>query len=189
MLVYRVFPYLPSAADGEPGHPGYLNPGQGTGRLDNAQDYLCWYFAAEPSGAVGELFGDLGRWSEAMLLFPALPGSRRALGVYELADDTPLLNLDDARSLLDRGLRPTQVIARNRPVTQAWALRVFQEQRDGHRTWAGVRWWSFQRPQWTIVGIWQQAGMSAPTCVRVESLDLSHVVVVDAARALAKPLR
>lgn len=188
MLVYRVFPYLPTAKPGESGGPMYLHRPQGRGRLDNPADYDTWYFGITPETAIGEAFGDLAVWREEMFEFPSLPGARRALGVFEIPDDTAVLDLDDARNLLDRGLRPTQVVARNRPTTQAWALRIFNETGpDGSRRWAGVRWWSFQRPHWTVIALWVTAG-AAPihSCLRVETLTIDHPAVVDAARSLGK---
>lgn len=186
MLLYRVFPHLPGAAPGDPGHPEYLHKPQGKGRLDNPAEYDCWYLAAEASGAVGETFGDLHVWTSGMFSFPALAGATRALGTYEIPDATPILDLDDARNLLAHGLRPTQVIERNRPVTQGWALQIFSEtSASGARKWNGVRWWSYHRPQWRIYGLWELM----PHCVKVESLDLNHPAVVDAARALAKRRR
>jgi hypothetical protein len=185
VLAYRVFPALNSARAGEPGHPEYLHPQQGQGRLDNPSHYLCWYLSLEASGAVGEVFADLLHWRELMFSFPALPGSRRALGTYEIPDNASLLDLDDARNLLERNLRPTQVIERNRAATQAWALRVFEERGSSfERKWVGLRWWSFHRPQWRILGLWDVS----PNCVQVERLDLHHPAVVDAAKALSKPL-
>ena len=185
MLLYRVFPYLDAAGEEEAGHPRYLHRPQGKGRLDNPDEYDCWYLSADPSGAVGEAFADFHTWIPDMFPVPFLPGGRRALGTYSLPDDTPLLDLDDARNLLERGLRPTQVIERNRAATQAWALKIFQETNpDGSRKWSGVRWWSYHRPHWGIVGLW---GVT-PECVEVEALSLGHPAVVDAARALAKPL-
>jgi hypothetical protein len=186
VLLYRVFAYLASARVGEPGHPSYLHRPQGRGRLDNRSEYHCWYLSEQEAGAVGEVFADLVRWTGAMFGAPYLPGATRALGTYEIADDTPLLELDDARNLLDRGLRPNQVIERNRPATQAWALTIYNERKagTGARLWAGVRWWSYHRPQWRIVGVW---GVT-PTPVRVDTLHLAHPAVTDAARVLAKPL-
>jgi hypothetical protein len=35
LLIYRVFPYLRAARIGQPGHPLYVHPAQGTGRWDN----------------------------------------------------------------------------------------------------------------------------------------------------------
>ena len=66
----------------------------------------------------------------------------------------PALDLDDARGWYERRLRPTQVIARNRAVTQSWALAVHDKRDDrGGRRWAGIRWWSFQRPHWTVIAL------------------------------------
>jgi hypothetical protein len=184
VLLYRVFPYLASASEGQPGHPQYLHRPQGASRLDNPGEYDCWYLAAEASGAVGETFADLSIWTPAMFAFPLVPGSARQLGVYQIPDETPILDLDDAQNLLDRGLRPTQVIDRNRSVTQTWALRIFQERTtSGERKWNGVRWWSYQRPQWRIYGLWE----ITPEYLRVDNLDLDHRAVTDAATALGRP--
>ncbi|MGY1686882.1 RES family NAD+ phosphorylase [Geodermatophilus sp. SYSU D00867] len=185
MLCYRVFPFLNQAGPGEPGHPSYLHLPQGQGRLDNPHRYNVWYLAADASGAVGETFGDLSRWRDEMFTFPALAGSRRALGTFRIQDDVRLLELDDARNLLERGLRPTQVIDRNRGVTQAWALRTWEET-DGRgvQTWAGVRWWSFHRPHWRIIGLWGHM----PECVEVQPLTMRHPAVVDAATTLLKEI-
>ena len=185
MLLYRVFPYLTTASEGQPGHPEYIHPAQGKGRLDNRNDYLCWYMSPEAAGAVGEVFGDLGEWTDGMFSAPFIPGSRRALGIYEVPAETPLLDLDDAKTLLSRGLRPSQVIERNRPATQAWALGIYNEKNDdGTRKWRGVRWWSFQRPQWRVIGLWDLT----PSCKKVEELDLWHPAVIDAAKALHRLL-
>lgn len=188
-LVYRVFPYDDSAGPGEPGHPLYLHKPQGRGRLDNPRYYDTWYFGATPEVPVGEVFGDLDAWTDEMFEFPALPNALRALGVYELPDDLNLLNLDDARNLLDRGLRPTQVISRVRAQSQAWALHIFQESAAaGGRRWDGVRWWSFHRPTWEVVAVWSEASAPLPfDFVGVEYLHVNHPVVVAASRTLGRP--
>jgi len=186
MLVYRVFPQLPSAAVGTLGHAQYLHAKQGLGRLDNPGHYLVWYLACSPTGAIGETFADLDIWSDSMFVYPGLAGSRRSLATYSIPDDLPLLDLDDAKNLLDRGLRPTQVVERNRSATQAWALRIFDERNDrGSRMWNGVKWWSIHRPQWENIGYW---GNAAPTVENVETLTTSHAALKDAARALSKPI-
>lgn len=185
MLLYRTFAYLRTARSGESGHPDYLHLPQGRHRLDNPVHYSVWYLAESPSGAVGETFGDLPRWHSPMLDVPALPGSVRALGVYELPDSLPLLDLDDGRNLADRAVRPTQVVTRVRAVTQAWALRVFDERDSGGaRLWAGVRWWSYHRPTWPVFGIWGHT----PVNVDVQVLTMSHPAISDAARNLSRPI-
>jgi hypothetical protein len=185
MLVYRVFPYLPSAAPGKPGNPLYLQPSRGGGRLDNTS-YSVWYLSHDPCGAIGEVFGNRPTWSDSMFNDKRVPGSRKALATLRLPDDLSILDLDDAQVLLDRGLRPSQIVERNRAVTQAWAFRIFEERNDRReRMWHGVAWWSFHRPQWRLLGYW---GSTEPVVVKVEPLDYQHYAVDDAAKTLFKRL-
>ncbi len=179
MLLYHVFAHLPTAATGKPGHPLYVHPAQGAGRFDNPSYYLAWYLAAEAAGAVGESFADLSTWRDEMFEFPHIPGARRTLGVYELPDDLPYVDLDDPRRLVDLGVRPSQVVERNRPYTQALALRIYQQ-----GTHNGIRWWSFHRPQWRVYCLWE----ISPSVARVEPLTVGHIAVQSAARTLAKTI-
>jgi hypothetical protein len=186
MLAYRVFPHCPIAAEGEPGHPLYLDRHSADGRLDNPRHYRVWYLALEQNGAIGETFGNLLTWMGGMFLFPQIKDSRRALATYILPDETPLFDLDDSRNLAKRGLRPTQIVSRNRAVTQSWALDIFREQNNGGaRRWSGVQWWSLHYPQWRIIGYWGEAD---PELVKVEQLDLGHPAVKDAARTLQRQI-
>jgi len=152
---------------------------QGSGRLDNPDHYVVRYFALSPAAAVAETFGTLTRWVPAMFAFPGLTGGVRAVATYEIPDDTPILDLDDAQALVDRGLRPTQVVTRARAVTQPWAFRIFQEP----VRWAGVRWWSYYRPEWPIVGLWRDESLVVR---KTEPLDIDHPAVDEAAKELAK---
>lgn len=183
MQVFRVFPYLESAPAGQPGHPLYQYPEQIDGRLDNRTHYLTWYLAREAAGAVGESFANLATWIDPMFEFPLIPGARKVLGTFEIDDDVPLLDLDDAAVLVDRHLRPTQVVRRNLGVTQGWALSIFNEQRpDGRPRWNGVKWWSSHHPNWDLYGAWN----IAIACTKIEPLDLNHTAVVSAARSLGR---
>jgi hypothetical protein len=179
MLLYRVFPYLPAVAPGEPGHPLYVHPAQGKGRFDNPSRYLAWYMAAEAVGAVGESFAHLSQWRDEMFDFPQIPGARRALGIYRLPDDLPYVDLDDAQRLVELGVRPSQVVARNRLYTQALALRIYTQGAD-----KGIRWWSFHRPQWRVYCLWE----IDPEIAAVEQLTVDHSAVVDAAATLVKSI-
>lgn len=169
----------------------HLHRPQGRGRLDNPTVYDTWYVALSPECAVGEVFGDLSSWSGEIFTVPSLPGGRRALGLYEVDAGIPILDLDDPKVLLERGLRPTQVVSRNRSVSQGWALSIFHETKpNADRRWAGVRWWSFQRPRWTPVGLWVAQGEKPPHgLVDVQPLELDHPAVADAARDLARDNR
>ncbi|MDG3017236.1 RES domain-containing protein [Speluncibacter jeojiensis] len=184
MLVYRVFPYLPDAAPGEPGHPLYEHRPQRGGRIDHP-DYYVWYLSRLAEAACGETFGNLARWEESMFEFPMLPGARRALGVFELPDDLRILDLDDPAQLVRLGLRPTQIVTRNLAVTGAWGHRMWSET-DPHapgRSWQAVSWWSYHRPQWSVLASW-----SRPEMVRVEPLSLDHPAVIDSAKALYRTM-
>jgi hypothetical protein len=184
VLTYRVFPYLPAAGAGQPGHPLYEHRPQRGGRIDHP-DYHVWYLSRLAKAACGETFGNLARWEPSILDFPQLPGAQRALGTYELPDDLRVLDLDDPAQLVRLGLRPTQVVTRNLTFTQAWGHRIWSETdpHSGHRAWQAVSWWSYHRPFWTVLASWIQ-----PKLVRVEPLTLDHPAIVDAAQALQRPV-
>lgn len=189
MLLYRTFPFRPEAGEGESGHPMYVHRPQGRSRLDNPHLYDAAYFGYTKEVAIGESFADLSEWSEQMFTMPGV--GERVLGTYRIDDDLPLLDLDDANALAARSLRPTQVVSRNRSATKAWAKSIFNEQDpDGSRTWAGVRWWSYHRPQWTVIAIWTPMGESVPySFVEADELTTSHPAVEDAAKTLGRPIR
>ncbi|MBD7994652.1 RES family NAD+ phosphorylase [Arthrobacter sp. Sa2CUA1] len=190
MLAYRIFPYLPRAQPGEPGHPLYLHKPQSGGRLDNPGSYDLWYLAMTPAGAVAEVFGDQNQWTADMFDVPYLRGSRRALATLEIPDSINLLDLDNAQNLVDLRIKPSEVVTRNRAASQAWALRVFNQRNTaGAQQWAGVKWWSFHRPHWEIIGIWETPSRSAPLTLRnIERLDLNNMHVQDAMKSLAKTI-
>ena len=184
MILYRVFAHVDSADTGEAGSATYIHRPQGGSRLDNPSVYDAWYFGLTPEAAVGESFGDLAVWRDRMFHLPVLKGSRRVLGIYEVDDTLPVLDMDDAKVLLVRHLRPTQVVARNYSVTQAWGLDI-----HGEGQWAGVRWWSFQRPHWTVYCLWVPVGDPCPAIfIEHEDLHLGHRSVLDAAHSLERPI-
>jgi RES domain len=149
--LYRVFPWLEDAPAGEPGHPLYVAHPQGHGRIDNPEHYLTLYASDRREGAIGEAFGNHAMWTRDLLDGPpALPGSRRALATYD-APRAEIIDLDDPQVLVERELRPSGVVTRDRRRTQTWALDVYREQ-----TWDGVRWWSFHDPDWGSFGLWNR---------------------------------
>ncbi|MDN5797836.1 MAG: RES family NAD+ phosphorylase [Intrasporangium sp.] len=166
----------------------YVHRPQGRGRLDNPDRYDAWYFGVTPETAVAETFADLAVWRSGMFDFPAMPGARRVLGVFEIPDDARILDLDDANALRDRALRPTQVVARIRPATQGWALGIFNEtDTSGQRKWDGVRWWSYHRPHWAVIALLTPRDETPiHSCLRTERLTMTHPAVVDSARSLGR---
>lgn len=209
MFIYRVFPYLPGAKPGQPGSVSYIHPDQGAGRWDNPQLYRAMYVAADSVGAIGETFGHITNWTSAMLINPSLPGARRSLGVYRFDEERwPLLDLDDPKVLVQRSIRPSEVVMRNRPRSQALARDIFLDEK-----WSGISWWSIHRPQWVLhvlfdtrnVGSVSTASRSTDQpalhgertgdlfetgiCEPVDVLDLQgHPALFEAAERLAKPV-
>lgn len=182
MRLYRVLPYLPGARRGQPGHPLFVPPSAGTSRIDNPDRYHPLYCADDPAGAVAEAFGWAASWGPGLLRgTPSLAGSVRALVTYEADEDAlAVCDLDDAGRLVDLLLRPSQVVTRDRAVTQGWAGRVFDAGGFG-----GVRWWSYYDPRWGSLGLWQ---VSALKVVSRAALTIDHPAFVEAAAVLLRPL-
>jgi len=188
MLLHRVFLHDPAAAPGKSGHANYLHKPQGAGRWDNPALYDAWYLSPAAEGAVGETLGNLATWSADMLEHPS--GLRRALATFSVDDDLSIFDFDDATNLQHLGMRPSQVVIRNKAFTQSKAAALFAEtHHDGRRRWAGVSWWSYHRPSWRNVMLWATPAEPAPlTPQSVQPLTLSSIAVIEAARALSKPL-
>jgi len=114
-----------------------------------------------------------------------LPAGRMTLGIFEAPDDMGICDLDDANNLLHLGMKPSQVVMRNLPYTQARAADAFAEGR-----WAGLGWWSFHRPFWSNRMLWSTASAPAPvTFVNAEPLDLSHRSIISVRATLAKAVK
>lgn len=189
MLLYRVFLSDDTAREGESGSATYLHRPQGKGRWDNDHLYGAWYFATSAEGAIGETFGNYPQWTSGM--FDPLPtGLRRALAVFSAPDDLSISDFDDPPRLQQLNMRPSQVVIRNSAYTQGKAADVFNERRaNGARMWAGLRWWSFHRPFWTNLMLWQAPGEDEPMHLEdVQELSLTHTAVIEAARTLVRPL-
>lgn len=183
MDFYRVFNWNPAATTPDRnGHPLYVWPDQGAGRVDDPyHDYLVLYVGSSPECAIAEALGRFRRWTPAVLAPPpgASPGVVKALAHYS---GTPItLDLDDPTTLADLGLRPSQVIDRDRAATQQWARRIY----DTHDH-DGVSWWSFYGAQWSSFGLWDWSSLSeaeAPV-----PLALTDHAVRSAASMIARPI-
>jgi hypothetical protein len=135
------------------------------------------YFSDKAEGAVGEAFGNFAEWSEDLFAGPPiLPASRRSLGIYELDEEASILDLNDPAVLLRLGLRPSDVVARVRQTSQAWALRVYQEGK-----WAGIKWWSRWEPSWGSFALWDVTRLRVHDVMR---LSRDHLAVAQASRDL-----
>lgn len=166
---------MESARAGEPGHPLYV-PIQGASRIDNPSLYRVLYFAEDPAVAVAEAFASRPVWMDEMFEYPVLPDARSSLITVDA--DALVADLDDARELIERTLRPCHVATPDRAVTQAWAANIFSEKR-----WAGIRWWSVRDARWGVVGLW---ALEPIRIHRVEPLAREHDAVRRATALLKK---
>jgi hypothetical protein len=139
------------------------------------------YLSDAPAGAVAEAFGTLARWTSGMFERPDLPGSVRALGSYEISEEVAVFDLDDAGALQTLGLRPSQVVTRDRSVTQRWALGIHEL-----GSWAGVRWWSYYDPRWYCCAIWEIDALTLRSG-GVHPLHLQDPAVKEASEVLGRP--
>jgi hypothetical protein len=116
---------------------------------------------------VAEAFGTLNLWTDRMFARPDLPGSTRAIATYEVRPDVEIFDLDDADALSRLGLRPSQVVTREREVTQRWALAIYDEGK-----WGGVRWWSYYDPRWYSCAVWDLGTLEVhPGSIRPLTID------------------
>jgi hypothetical protein len=181
-ILYRVLPYLDTAKAGEPGHPLYLPPARGNNRVDNPGHYQVLYLGDAPAGAIAEAFGSFSRWNRGLFRgTPSLSRSVRALVSYELENGAAICDLDDAYALVELGLRPSEVVTRNRIVTQAWALKLYET-----GSYVGVRWWSYYDPRWGSVGLWDSRRLTVADLVVLD--DLAHPALVEAATVLCRAI-
>lgn len=107
-------------------------------------------------------------------------GAMRVVAEYELADTTQVLDLDDVVGLAELGIRPSEVVTRDRAVTQAWALRAYRRDR-----WAGIRWWSYYDARWYSYGLWDIAGLRFR---EVHALSIEQPALLEAASVLKRPI-
>ncbi|MCS3428256.1 RES domain-containing protein [Mycolicibacterium mucogenicum 261Sha1.1M5] len=180
LRLFRCYPRVAGARQGKPGHWSFVPRPQFHGRWDNADLYDSWYFSKTAVGAVAESFYNKRRWIPEVFLTPA--GEPRAVVELEYAGPE-LVDLDDARVLLDLGVRPSTVVVQDLGVTQALAKRVFEE-RSGDR--GGISWWSSQMPAETSVMLWGEGGVppAGLKVVGIQTLSAEHPAVVEAAGRL-----
>lgn len=183
MLLYRVIGWDQQAPEGSPGHPQHVDRSrQGAGRADNPLHYAALYVSETPQGAVGEVFGDLATWTEAMFTTPWLPDGQRALATFETTRGLRVLDLDDSHVLARLNVRPTDVVGRDRERSREVALQVWST-----GDWDGLRWWSWWRPAWRNQVLWSPEMTWPLDIVDVTALTLDHPAVQTAASALPRP--
>ncbi|KIP53038.1 hypothetical protein SD72_06025 [Leucobacter komagatae] len=173
---------MAGARRGKPGHWSFLPRPQFHGRWDNADLFDSWYFSRTAVGAVAESFYNKRRWIPEVFLTPT--GEPRALAEFRYTGPRPL-ELDDATTLAELGVRPSAVVVQDLGTTQALARKIF-ERHGGGESVGGISWWSSQMPAETSVMLWG-AGGEPPAgleLVGIQSLSAEHSAVVEAAARL-----
>ncbi|WP_427131138.1 RES domain-containing protein [Pseudarthrobacter sp. S9] len=176
MDLWRVLNWSPSAASSaDNGHPLFVWPDQGAGRVDDPDgDYLVLYLGDSPEGAIAEALGSFPTWSQAILDCPPAAPADSVKALVQNNCELDILDLDDPYELVQRGMRPSQVVTRSRTVTQVWARGIYES-----GDYAGVSWWPYYNPDWASLGLWALSGLSVVREPEVLSLD--HPALRDAA--------
>lgn len=180
MRLFRVIPYDANAAPNEKGGVLYV-PGSTAGRIANPDLYRELYASLEPEAAIAEVLGRLPIWHRSD--FVRADGTPLSLAAYELADEAPIFDLDSIKALASLGIkRPSEIISRDRKITQRWARRIFER-----GTYIGARWWSYYEPAWTSVGLWSTSGLHPDG--NPEILSAEHSLVRKAAEAIVRQIQ
>ncbi len=126
-------------------------------------------------------------WKASTFLTPS--GRPRALATFEVPDDTPLFDLDDVSNLQALGVKPSEVVRRNLPVTQSIGLKIYQRTRKDAPPAAGIKWWSSQLPAEDVVMLWSAPGAPAPmVLIGIKDLTVDDTDVAAAADALRREI-
>lgn len=180
--LWRVFPWNPSAAAGEPFSSTYQQRGQTSGRFDLNDRPPVLYLAESRQHAVGEKLqrfrgrrltpGHLAEYGHPLALVPVIPALQVVKAVADLTDPTVLQGLR---------LRPDAIASRNRQRTQAIARRLYEER------YSGLHWWSALTGDWHTTVLFldpKRVPTGELTIGEPERLSIEHRSVLDCLEAL-----
>jgi RES domain-containing protein len=162
-----------------------VRPAQQAGRWDNSRLYGALYLSLSQAGAVAEVLGNHAVWVDDLFESPGT-GMRRHLLTIEIGDEVlaDVVDVDDARFLTQRGLRPSEVVGRARARTRALAADLFSEGATG------IRFWSYHRPEWTNVVLFvPPVTPSGVEVVAAEPMSLDMAGVAAASEMLCRVVR
>jgi RES domain-containing protein len=176
-MPWRVFPWDPKAAAGQPYSPSYVYPHQGSGRFD-LKETAVLYLAETAEHAVAE---KLQRFRGQKLAAYDLTESGHKLALVECVPPAPVLekiaDLCDPQVLLKHALRPDLLASTQKTRTQGAAKELYDS------GYAGLRWWSALSGDWHTVVLFLDRAANleyrSPT-----PLSLNHPNVIDAAAAI-----
>lgn len=186
-VLWRVFPWDPAAAEGEPFSATFVPGGQGRGRFDLPDRSAgVMYLAEAPEHAAAELLQRFRNQPSPLDAADLLVAGRRlALVRVTVAPDTAgrIADLCDPRLLARHDVRPDDTAARTRATSQRIAALMHG---NDH---AGLRWWSAFFGEWHSVVLFRdRLGADALAYGAPDPLHLGHPAVTEAARTLDIPL-
>lgn len=185
-MLYRVFRALDGATPTARGGPLFVpRDQQGAGRHDHPGHFGAFYAARSPVAAVAETIQAFRGRDLSPDDLELADGSRLTLATFDDAGLASLVDLDEPVVLVEEGWRPSGVASRDRAVTQAMAVHVFEAGA------LGLSWWSTLDSAWTNVTLFAERTLDAGAVVlagEVETLTLKHPALVAAADHLAIPL-
>ena len=179
-MLYRVFPFLPNAPAGQAGGPLYVpRERQGDGRYDHPDHYGALYVSRVPESAVAESIQAFRGQTLNDADLRLIGGAQYALATFDDNAVDRIVDLDEPRELARRQLRPSLVATRDRRVTRAIALRIFEE---GVR---GFAWWSTLESAWPNVTLFAERASAQLALVGdPEPLTVRHPMVRVAAEVI-----
>jgi hypothetical protein len=178
--LWRVLPWDPSAAAGQPGHALWVpREFQGSGRHDAPDVYGCLYLAEVPVSAVAETLAPFRGTGDLHVDMLIRSGRPLFLAELELDAAANLIDLDSPAVLAAEMLRPSVVATRERSITQAYAAALFERHPDA----AGLRWWSTLESSWLQVTLFDRA-LPAIDIGEITALAVDHDAVTAAAAHL-----
>ncbi len=184
-MLFRVFRALDGVAQDARGGPLFVpRERQGAGRHDSPGRYGAYYAARTAEAAVAESIQALRGRDLTDDDLELADGSRLTLATLEDSEVAELLDLDEPSVLVREGWRPSGVASRDRAVTQAMAVRAFDEDA------LGLSWWSTLDAAWTNVTLFAERTLMAGAVTvegSPERLTLKHPAVTAAADHLAIP--
>lgn len=185
-MLYRVFRATPGAVPTARGGPLYVpRDRQGAGRHDDPSRFGAFYAARTPEAAVAEVIQPFRGKDLADTDLVLVDGARQTLAAFDDTALGPLSDLDDPAILLAHGWRPSRVVGRDRTITQAMAVTLFEAGA------LGLSWWSAIDAAWTNVTLFAERTLDPGRLVLAgspETLTVRHPMVQAAAARLAIPL-
>lgn len=153
-MLYRLFPWSPTADADQPGGPLY-NPRrlQGVGRHDQPALYGALYLSRAATSAVAEWLAAFRGQTLAATDLERSDGRRWALASIDDGHLPPLPDLDEPAELTRRDLRPSGVATHRRAVTQRLATALYAEDV------VGFGWWSTLEAAWPNVTLFAERAL------------------------------